>query len=66
MCGRRPLRVEDVEKAEAIMSNENLSVIGNLAEKIPALAEVMWKDRLCSAKKWGGGPRIRPLPPLPP
>lgn len=29
---------------QAIMSNENLSVIGNLEEKIPALAEVMWKE----------------------
>ena len=42
--------VEDVA-AEAIMSNENLSVIGNLEEKIPALAEVMWKDLQSALKK---------------
>ena len=33
------------------MSNENLSVIGNLEEKIPALAEVMWKDLQSALKK---------------
>ena len=41
---------------EAIMSNENLSVIGNLEEKIPALAEVMWKDT--AKARAGAGARL--------
>ena len=40
------------------MSNENLSVIGNLEEKIPALAEVMWKD---TAKARAGARLYRDL-----
>ncbi|CAE7876904.1 xylA [Symbiodinium microadriaticum] len=40
-----PKTPEDMKLiTQAIMSNENLSVIGNLEEKIPALAEVMWKE----------------------
>ncbi|CAE7521877.1 xylA [Symbiodinium sp. CCMP2592] len=40
-----PKTAEDMKLiTQAIMSNENLSVIGNLEEKIPSLAEVMWKE----------------------
>ncbi|CAE7526037.1 PRKG1 [Symbiodinium pilosum] len=42
---------EDVKLiTQAILSNDNLSVIGNLPEKIPALAEVMWKEYVKSGR----------------
>ncbi|CAE7596542.1 xylA [Symbiodinium natans] len=46
-----PKTPEDMKLiTQAIMCNENLSVIGNLEEKIPALAAVMWKEFVKSGR----------------